>query len=232
THKSRHRGSALISALFIMTLVAIAATAMSTRLQLDIYRTHLTLLTDKLYLASQQVSFWAMSELNHRKTPFPKIDKEGALLTFPTALQNSYPELETTGKLFDLQGRFNLNNLTDKNYYRVFLNLLEVALPDMNKKDREAIALATQFWISPYKPGRGNDQLVNAYLKQNPPYYQSGQLMQNVSEFRLINGVTAKTYRILEPYITALPDVTPINIDTAPKTVLMSLRNGLTEEQI
>jgi general secretion pathway protein K len=62
-----HRGSALISALFIMTLVAIAATAMSTRLQLDIYRTRLTLITDKLYLASQYVTFWAMSELTYSK---------------------------------------------------------------------------------------------------------------------------------------------------------------------
>ena len=32
----RNQGAALLSALFIMTLVAIAATAMSTRLQMDL----------------------------------------------------------------------------------------------------------------------------------------------------------------------------------------------------
>ena len=54
------RGSALLTALFIMTLVAIVATAMSTKLQVDIYRTRLTLTHDKLYLASQGVAVWAL----------------------------------------------------------------------------------------------------------------------------------------------------------------------------
>jgi general secretion pathway protein K len=48
-------GGALLTALFIMTLVAIVATAMSTRLQLDIYRTRLIVTYDKLYLASQAI---------------------------------------------------------------------------------------------------------------------------------------------------------------------------------
>lgn len=225
------QGSALITALFIMTLVAIAATAMSTRLQLDIYRTNLSLVADKLYLASQYVTFWAMSELNFNKKPLVQTDAEGAVLSFPLAFQNTYQDFQTVGKLYDVQARFNLNNLSDRKYYRMFLNLLQNVLPDSSAKDRELIAFATRQWISPYQPGRGNDSLVTYYLKQKPPYFQSDQLMQSVSEFRLIWGVDAKTYRQLEPFITALPEVTPINLNTASKTVLMSLGNGLSEEQ-
>jgi len=227
----RERGSALITALFIMTLVAIAATAMSTRLQLDIYRTRLSLTADNLYLASQQVTFWAMSTLNNLKKPLIKIDKQGALLSFPLKLRDSYPEFQTSGQLYDMQGRFNLNNLSDRKYYRVFLNLLQNALPNTSSKDREMIAFATRLWISPYEPGRGNDSLVTYYLKQKPPYYQSGLPMQSVSEFRLIWGVSAEVYQQLEPYITVLPEIAPINLNTASKMVLMSLGNGLTEDQ-
>ncbi|MFZ4077782.1 MAG: type II secretion system minor pseudopilin GspK, partial [Legionellaceae bacterium] len=57
--KRSSKGSALISALFLMTLVAIGATAMSSRLQLDIYRTRLILTSDALSLASEAVTFWA-----------------------------------------------------------------------------------------------------------------------------------------------------------------------------
>lgn len=68
SNKSKQTGSALISALFIMTMVAIAATAMSSRLQLDINRVRLGILSDKLYLASQAVSFWSLNQLSMKKT--------------------------------------------------------------------------------------------------------------------------------------------------------------------
>lgn len=61
------KGSALLTALFIMTLVAIVATAMSTKVQLDIYRTRLILTHDKLYFASQAVTFWSMGQLADKK---------------------------------------------------------------------------------------------------------------------------------------------------------------------
>jgi len=56
--------------------------------------------------------------------------------------------------------------------------------------------------------------------------------MQNISEFRLVYGVTAKLYQAMQPYITALPEVTAININTASKTVLKCLGNGLNELQV
>ena len=50
----KNKGGALLTALFIMTLVAIVATAMSTRLQLDIYRTDLIVSHNKLYPLHKQ----------------------------------------------------------------------------------------------------------------------------------------------------------------------------------
>lgn len=227
-----HRGSALISALFIIALVAIAATAMSMRIQQDIYRTRLTIQSDKIYLASEAVLFWAMGELSHKKPSFKLSDKEGKLLSFPKNGQTLSPNLNITGTLNDLQGKFNLNNLLEKNYYPVFLKLLENVLTNVDPKERENIAISTRQWINPYKAGRGNDEFISYYTHQKPPYYPAQQLIQNVSEFRLIRGVNAKIYQAMSQYITALPETTPINLNSASKKILMSLGNGLTEAQV
>lgn len=230
-NNGKKKGSALISALFIMTLVAIAATAMSTRLQLDIYRTRLTINSDKLYLASQAVSFWAMDELVHKKNPFLTGDIYGKVANFPTKLQRLYPDTLIEGALYDLQARFNLNNLTDKKYQALFLQLLELASLQTTPDERKELTSATTNWLMPYQPGVGNE-LFSYYLRQKPSYYPSQQLMQSVSELRLIKGINAKLYQKLLPYVIALPESTPININTAPKQLLMTLGNGLNEEQV
>lgn len=224
-------GSALISALFIMTLIAIAATAMSTRLQSDIYRTRLTLLSDNLYLASQGVSFWAMGELSSPKK-YTQATAQGKILEFPAKYQTLYPGLVVEGALYDLQGRFNLNNVIDKKYFAVFVKLIANAARNLPPNQQSGIGIAVYQWVSPFKSGLGKDEWVSYYLQQKPPYFPSQQLMQSVSEFRLVRGVDAKTYQLLESFITALPEATPINLNTASKKVLKSLGNGLSEEQV
>lgn len=226
------KGSALISALFITSLVAIAATAMSARLQLDIYRTHLTLVSDKLYLASQAVSFWAMSKLSKEKIYFNKADAQGKVGEFPKQYQRIYPEFTVEGSIYDLQARFNLNNLTDKGYYSFFLHLLNNTFPGLTSKEQLNLTFAIHQWISPYTPGSGNDDLINYYLQQTPPYYPGQALMQSISELRLIQGIDANNYRLLEKYVTALPKITPLNLNTAPPILLMGLGNGLNEIEV
>lgn len=228
----KERGSALITALFIMTLVAIAATAMSTRLQLDIYRTRLTITSDQSYLASQAVSFWAMSELSKDKPLFNKSTPTGQILEFPITFKHSYPNITVTGQLYDLQGRFNLNTIHDKKYLLLFLRLLPIIMPNTDESKQRTIAKATKQWILPWMPGRGNDDFSSYYSKQKPPFHPANYPMQSVSEFRLIQGVDSRLWEISQDYLTALPEITPININTASSNVLMSLGNGLTKEKI
>ncbi len=228
----RNRGSALISALFIMTLVAIAATAMSARLQLDIYRTRLTISSDKLFLASQAVTFWAMHTLSNESLQVRLNDKEGKLLVFPKQLQHLYPDVTITGALYDLQGRFNLNNLQDKRFLPIFVRLLEKTLTNMDNKQIRALIESIQYWISPYQPDRGHDEYLTYYQKQSPPYSPAYQLFQSISELRLIRGMNNNAFDALSSSITALPEITAINLNTASKLVLQTLGNGLTESQV
>ncbi|KTD30648.1 type II secretion system minor pseudopilin GspK [Legionella maceachernii] len=228
--RGKSNGSALISALFIMTLVAIAATAMSTRLQLDIYRTRLTIMSDKLYLASQAVSFWAMSELTHSKNQFTISDEFGKVLDFPKQFKSIYPDILLKGELYDLQSRFNLNNISEQKYQLPFLHLLKQITP-LNQQQREELRLILNNWLTPYQPGQDNE-ISLYYMKQKPPYYPAQQLMRSVSEFRLLKGISAKLYRRLLNQMTVLPESTPININTASRPVLTTLGYGLTTTQV
>jgi len=226
------RGGALLTALFIMTLVAIVATAMSTKVQLDIYRTQLIITHDRLYLASQAVTFWSMSELNNEKNQFTKTGSHGMVAQYPSQQNHIYNSVTLTGQLYDLQSRFNLNNLSNKKAIPGFVNLLGGTVQQLANTEKTNLALAINDWISPYDLARGKDKYLSYYMNQKPPYYPSHQLMVSNSELRLIKDVSAPIYLALEPYITTLPEPTPININTASKQVLMSLSNTIHEDQV
>lgn len=225
-------GSALLTALFIMTLIAIVATAMTLRLQQDIYRTRLIVTHDKLYLASQVVTFWAFDQLNDKSQKFSKANKYGLVAQYPKNMGQIVNNIKVSGGLYDLQARFNLNNLVDKKFMSMFINLLASTAPKLNNEGRLNLMLAVKDWISPYDLARGKDIYTDYYLSQKPPYYPSHQLMTSATELRLIKDVSSPLFLSIEPFITALPETTPININTAPKKVLMSLGSGLNEEQV
>ncbi|MFJ1267834.1 type II secretion system minor pseudopilin GspK [Legionella lytica] len=229
---SKFRGGALLTALFIMTLVAIVATAMSSKLQVDIYRTRLILNHDKLYFASQAVTFWAMSELGDAKKKFSAADSEGMVSIYPKNMASIYPSVTLSGGIYDLQSRFNLNNLTNKKYILGFINFVSATGAQMTPAERMNLALAINNWVSPYEIGVGEDNFLSYYLHQKPPYHPSRQLMISSSELRLVKDVSSKIFLALQPFVTALPDVTALNINTAPKQVLMSLNSTMNEQKV
>src|SRR5690606_27919974 len=126
----------------------------------------------------------------------------------------------------------NLNNLIEKKYTLPFINLLGNVYSDVNNSDRINIVVALKNWLMTYDLSRGKDIYTSYYHAQNPAYNPTHQLMKSTSEFRLVKDVSAALYLPLEPYITVLPETTAINLNTAPKEVLMSLGNGLTESQV
>lgn len=232
--KILQKGSALISALFIMTLVAIAATAMTLRLQQDIYKTDLTIQSDSLYLASQGVVFWAMGEIANPKNTFTEMNAKGQIANFPKKMQSLFTGIQVSGDLYDLQGLFNLANLqlpTNLQDISSFNNLVKQIL-SKPKSAQDAIFYALQDWQLPYDLGKGKDAYTSYYLSQNPPYYPSHQPMKSISEFRLLQDVSAQDYLKLLPFMTVLPERTPVNINTAPKPVLMSLQKDINESEV
>jgi general secretion pathway protein K len=231
---NKHRGSALISALFIMMLVSIATTAMMIRLRHDIQHVRLSITTDRLYLASQEVIFWGMSVLN--ETPIPQDSRR---YIFPKTQKNNYPGILLSGKLLDLQGRFNLNQLIHQEsdeqnqmHEAALYLLLNTVLEESRASQNRLIVAATKDWVNDKEKGEGVNAYQTYYQAQHPPYSASHQPMKTISEFRLVRGVDEQTYQKMLPYLTALPIPTPVNLNTASAPVIMTLAPNIDKNEV
>ena len=70
------------------------------------------------------------------------------------------------------------------------------------------------------------------YLLVEPPYRAANRPMFNISELRLVQGFTPEVIAVLEPHVTALPEETIININTASAAVLRALHQELDEAAV
>ena len=67
----------------------------------------------------------------------------------------------------------------------------------------------------------------DAYTRFDPPYRTSNTIITSPSELLAMSGVDLETYRLLLPYITALPSGTMLNVNTASDLVLASLSDDI-----
>lgn len=231
------RGVALITALLVVALVTIIAVGMAARQQVDIRRAGNILDGDQAYLFTLGVESWAQGVLAQDFRDGQTKNKVSDTLNedWATAL----PPIEVAGgkvagKIEDLQGRFNLNNLWVNNAVSqpdllVFQRLLANLHLDPD------LVYAVIDWIDV-----NVDQLPNGaedldYLDRKPSYRTANAPMVSSSELALVKGFTPEIVKALEPYVTALPLrapigtgspvplATPINVNTAPAPVLAAL---------
>lgn len=220
----KNKGAALITALFIMAIVAAAAVFMSLQQAVSIRRTQELIATDQAYLYAESVSAWAMGLLRENAIHAGENDIIDSLpKKFPPFIKNP---MTISGNLIDLESRFNLNNLIDKKHVKRFAKLILMAASDTKEETANQIAEATYSWVNKETAFQDDDKKIHfdpLYLKKVPPYRAAHYPMVSPSELRLVEGMSAKLYLQLEPYITTLPEFTPININTASAIVLASL---------
>ena len=226
-HSRRQRGVALVTALLVTAIATIAAVAMTSRQQLDIRRAGNLLERDQAYLFALGVEAWGEQILaqDRRDNNVDHPGEDWATLLPPMAVEGAV----ISGAIEDLEGRFNLNNLVKDGQasnadIQRFQRLLRALDLD------EGIARAAADWIDPdEEPAFPDGAEDNDYLLQTPAYRAANAPMASASELLLVKGVDYATYQALRPYVTALPGRTPINVNTAPVPVLMSLAEGLSQ---
>jgi len=72
-------------------------------------------------------------------------------------------------------------------------------------------------------PGGGEDLL---YLDKTPPYRVANAPMVAVSELAAVEGITSEMLQAMARHLTALPEATTININTATPEVLCALSDN------
>lgn len=242
---AHQKGIALITALLIVTLATTAAVTITAELQREIRRNGNILHHDQAYIYAIAAEDFARYGL---KLDFDtnKYDHLHELWhTVPVAEDIEGGTLE--GKLYDLQGLFNLNNLANNQavdntrFQRLLSNI------QLTPAEIEQITAALLDWIDSgldsVSPYGAEDDFYQGLSEPQIPHLAANRLLANLSELRLIKGfsneilkklriiesIDSKTGEGLPEIFTTLPEYTPININTAPTEVLKSLDIKITD---
>jgi general secretion pathway protein K len=198
---------------------------MLTRARVDVQRTQLILNADQANLYAQGSLDWAIDQLKNdvlQKKPHQLID----ILPMKSKTDN-INGFQINSTIEDMQALFNINNVKDPDYQKNFLRLMHAIIPQLNLADLMHIVVATHDWVA----AANSDELENYYPKLNPPYRAPHLPMVSVSEWRLVKGVTPEIYNKVSPFLTALPETTPLNVNTAPMIVFASLNPQLNNKE-
>lgn len=212
---TKQSGAAIIVALFMMALIAIAASAMIEHFRIDLYRTELLFNDTRANLYSEGSIAWAKETLNKNwRTKQPNKIVDNTPIHSPA---DKVEEAIIQATITDQEGFFNLNNLTDNEALADFSRLIHIIDPDTSLDAAKNISVNVRDWITP------SNKMDEFYLKQNPSYRPPHRPMVSISELRLVKGISAKLFHKLAPYITALPERTKINVNNAPWPLIMCL---------
>jgi len=207
------RGSAILSALFIMILVAIATTTLTLQLKNSLDETRLLFKTNQFQLDSIITRFFAMDFLTDKKNKdFGHVPGK----TTHTEKKIFFPSLEDTHfsvKIIDLSALFNLNNLKYPSGKTTFYRLTKHLLEDESDKKSYPLTSALTNWVIDYQPG--NTQHNTNFIAHLP--------MVSLSELALIPNIKSDDLEKLIPYLTVLPPKTKININTSSEDLLMAM---------
>jgi general secretion pathway protein K len=157
--------------------------------------------------------------------------------------------------ILDLQGRFNINALlagvtTSGNkkqppqaagaptpIQQAFIRLLQTfEEPQISEAQARELTEAVIDWLDADDNPKGFGGAESSYyLEQTPAYRAANTAMHDVSELRLIKGMTEALYTVLRPHVVALPQEAgalikaKVNVNTASDNVLraMGYRAGL-----
>lgn len=224
-HIVRQSGAALITALLITAIATTAAVAIAARQQFDIRRTSNLLETDQAYLFALGVEDWAREIMIRDKKDSSSDDlaEDWATILPPIAVEGGL----VSGRIVDMQGRYNLNNLIvddkpstkDVEYFRRLIQAL-----GLNVDLVEAVV----DWIDKNEddmfPNGAED---NEYLGLDLAYRAANRPMASISELLLIKGFDQETYSALAHHVSALPVRTKVNVNTATAEVLEAMIKDL-----
>ncbi|NNC66249.1 MAG: type II secretion system minor pseudopilin GspK [Gammaproteobacteria bacterium] len=220
------RGVAVLTAMLVVALGTMIAVNLMWNASLDQRRTGAALAGDQALLYLQGAEAWAGDILRQ-----DQIDSQTDHLGEIWAVELAPMPVEggqIAGRIEDLQGRFNLNNLIspqgeeDLLARRQFERLLESLQLD------PTLAGVVVDWLDADGeasfPGGGEDA---SYAAMDPPYRTPNAIISTPSELMANAGFDTELFQRLSPYVTALPPGTPLNVNTASVYLLASLSDDI-----
>jgi general secretion pathway protein K len=221
------RGVALITAVLVVAIGTMIAVNLMWRGTLDLRRAEAALAADQGLMYGQGAEAWAADILRQDLVDSPESDhlsEQWAIELPPLPVDGG----TIFGRLEDLQGRFNLNNLIAADGMeselarRQFERLLTSVEVD------PGLAGAVVDWLDADTeqrfPTGGED---SAYSDQDPPYRTANSMITSASELMAVAGFDRESYQRVAPYVTVLPRGSQLNVNTASAVLLASLSDDI-----
>lgn len=217
----------MITALLAITLAMLLLASITDRLRVDVRRT-----TNLLH--GQQMFLYALGGENMARLILERDAEEGLeqdTLFERWAQKAPVFPLENggliTGRVEDLQGRFNLTNLLlagapNPVHVARFRRILAAIGAD------EGLVDAVVDWIDANEDISGDLGAENEYyLSLKTPYTAANKPFSTTRELLLVRGFDEALFRKLEPWVATLPEGVGLNLNTAPPIQLESLDEAL-----
>jgi len=233
--RHRQRGVALITAILITALVSSVALTLAWDNALDLRRTMTLLYRDQAVQVALGAENWMQIILRDdlAESTTDHLGEIWASDLPPLPVQSDVVQGEIIGRVEDLQGRFNVNNLVDENgdvdqqAFEQFQRLLVVL-----ELDPRFAGLAVD-WIDANReagfPDGAEDPIYTGLV---PAYRTPNIAITSATELAALEGMDKATFDILAPHIVALPGHTGINVNTATPAVLQSLDENLSAADV
>jgi len=230
------RGVALLATLILTLAVTIILGNIFYRHQIEVSQAAGSLHSDQAILLAISAESWARDlvsgENDDLKTDHFEEDWALAIPFLPVDGGS------VAGCIVDLQSRFNLNSLssytvsplqremngTNMGHARTWENLLQ-SLDYAVDGSRVAVIID---WLDK------DDSAINPsgaerseYSIYDPPRFPHNNLISDVGELAAMEGYSLRDVQLLAPWITALPALTPININTASEQMLLALSGDM-----
>ena len=230
TRRQQRGGVALAFALLMFVLTASIAVKVMADVALDTRRTTTLLWQEQARLVALGAEDWIGDVLRQDAidTTDDHLGELWAQELPPLPVEGGGVQGIITGQLIDLQSRFNINNLVDAQGQPVqdqvdqFKRLL-VAL-SLNPEVTDAIVDWMDSDSDLTFPNGAEDDI---YTGRNPPMRAANQPFRSFNELAAVEGIDKAAMDLLRPHVTALPERTGLNVNTATPFVLQSLDENL-----
>ncbi len=224
----RPSGGAVLTALLICALAAALASALL--VHVDDWIEHVAASRDRaqtLELARAGVDFArVILAEDSRLTAVDTLDEDWARILPPMSVEGG----QLSGRIEDLQGRWNLNNLLrgggiDAEALATYRRLLQA----IGLRDDEATTLADTLadWLDADEKSRPNGAESAYYLSLQPPYPAANGELEHLSNLLRVKAYDSHLIRRLTPFVVVLPGHQPVNVNTATPEVLHAIAPSL-----
>lgn len=222
------RGVAVVMAVLVVALATSAATYMLWQQSLWVRQVENLTGRAQAEAIARAAAGWAATILAEDDPVLDHLGEPWARRVPPFAAEQA----QVAGAMFDEQAKFNVNNLARDggvapHDFVAFQRLLAALGLPAN------LAEAVLDWLDAdgevMQPSGAEDPY---YLALDPPYRTAGRRVVDLAELVRVRGFDADILARLAPFVTALPEETPVNVNTAPAPVLQALLPGLSTEDM